>query len=125
MDPAERTRIWRENLRNQLGDPGYLARQRDIKRVYRARRRAEQGQEPAQARNGVRCECKCEGQPQPQPQPQPQAPPRPATRPSTETIRQIISKSKAPPPVPAKITPVKKLQLLLKQLNIQKNNKND
>ena len=136
MAAAQKTRQWRANLRNQLGDDAYLARQRDQKRVYRARRRAEEGLEPARARNGVRCECKCEGQqaqqapqplPQQAPQQAPQPPPRPATRPSAEVIKQLLSKYKNPPAIPEKAVPgaVKKLQLLLKQLNVQKNNKND
>jgi hypothetical protein len=52
-------------------------------------------------------------------------PPRPASRPMKEVVKNFISKSKptnTPPPVPPKL---KKLQLLLKQLNIQKSNKND
>ncbi len=132
MAAAQKTRQWRANLRNELGDDAYLQRQRDQKRVYRARRRAEEGLEPARARNGVRCECKCEGQqpqqaPQPPPQQAPQPPPRPATRPSTEVIKRLLSKSNNPPPIPPKAVPgaVKKLQLLLKQLNVQKSNKND
>jgi len=50
-------------------------------------------------------------------------PPRPATRPLAEVVKKFISKSKvSKPEVPIK---PKKLQLLLKQLNMQKGGKND
>jgi len=50
-------------------------------------------------------------------------PPRPANRPLAEVVKKFISKTKASKPeVPIK---PKKLQLLLKQLNMQKGGKND
>ena len=131
--PAAKTRAWRANLRNELGEDNYLQRQRDQKRAYRARKKLEQAQAQAQA----------QAQQAPQPPPRPatrpstevvkqllnkyKTPPRPATRPSTEVIKQLLSKSNNPPPIPPKSIPgaAKKLQLLLKQLNIQKSNKND
>jgi hypothetical protein len=130
--PALKTALWRANLRNNLGDDAYLQRQRDLKRAYRARKKLELAQQQAQQ----------QGQQVPQVQPQQppiqitqqppiqppnkqtiqqlmalsktQPPPRPASRPSTEVIKKFISK----PEIPTKPNKLKKLKLLLKQLNI-------
>ena len=136
--PALKTALWRANLRNELGDDNYLKRQRDLKRAYRARKKLELAQQQAQP---------AQPQVQQQPaQPQVQQvqspiqitqppnkqtlqqlmaltktppPPRPSSRPMAEVVEKFISKSKASKPeVPIKPNKLKKLKLLLKQLNI-------
>ena len=40
MTAAQRTALWRANLRAQLGEQAYLQRQRDMKKLQRARIKA-------------------------------------------------------------------------------------
>ena len=42
MAAAQRTAEWRANLRAQLGEQAYLQRQRDMKKIQRARVKAQQ-----------------------------------------------------------------------------------